>query len=216
MESVLILSWRNNSPPPLQHPGTSMSGACGIPVGLSSGKTSPFMISMRNSARERKNPTMLVKVKAVGSVIPIILALLLSSCSPSSGLLKTEEVNTAAPSQPLLKTTMGDFAISSARLVDEVHDQKSQPGEEFLLVILTQPSLENLVPGEFSLETFQKMIQDNSGQIFVSGKDGSQFISTMAGWVEDEFAMGFAVPIIESYTLHWPGNPPIELSPKKQ
>jgi hypothetical protein len=167
---------------------------------------------MRNTFKERKIPKMLLKMKAVWSVIPVIVALCLSSCSPSSGLRETEEGNTATPSQPVLKTTMGDFVIASARLVDEVHDQKSRPGEKFLLVILTQPGLENLVPGEFSLEVFQKMIQDSNGQIFVSGKVGTQFISTMAGWVQDEFTMGFTVPIVESYTLHWPGNSPVELS----
>ncbi len=155
---------------------------------------------------------MILKMKAVWNVIPVLVALCISSCSPSSGLPETEEVNTVAPSQPILKTTMGDFVITSARLVDEVHDQKSRPGEKFLLLILTQPDLENLVPGEFSLDNFQKMIQDSNGQIYVSGKDGSQFISTMAGWVQDEFTMGFTVPNVESYTLHWPGNFPIELS----
>jgi hypothetical protein len=34
----------------------------------------------------------------------------------------------------------------------------------------------------------------------------------MAGWVQDDFTMGFVVPIAESYTLHWPENSPIELS----
>lgn len=157
---------------------------------------------------------MLIKMKAVWSVIPVLVALCLSSCSPSSGLPETEEVNTATPSQPILITTMGDFVITSTRLVDEVHDQQSRAGEKFLLVILTQPGLENLDPGEFSLEAFQKMIQDSNGQIYVSGKDGFQVISTMAGWVQDEFALGFTVPIVESYTLHWPGNSPMELHTK--
>ena len=106
--------------------------------------------------------------------------------------------------------------ITSTRLVDEVHDQQSRAGEKFLLVIITQPGLENVVPGEFSLEAFQKMIQDSNGQIYVSGKDGFQVISTMAGWVQDEFALGFTVPIVESYTLHWPGNSPMELHVKDQ
>ena len=113
---------------------------------------------------------------------------------------------------PALKTTMGDFVVKSARLVDEVHGQKSPAGQKFLLVTLTKPDLKNLVAGEFSLDTFQKMMQDSSGQIYVSGKDGFQFTSTMAGWVGDEFAMGFTVSVLESLTLHWPGNSPIELS----
>jgi hypothetical protein len=60
------------------------------------------------------------------------------------------------------------------------------------------------------------MIQDSNGLIYVSGKDDTQFISTMAGWVQDEFTMGFTVPIEESYTLHWPENSPIELSLERQ
>lgn len=154
---------------------------------------------------------MLLRMKALWYVIPLIVALSLSSCSPSSAMPETAEANTAAPSQPILKTTVGDFVITSSRLVDEVHDQKSQTGEKFLLVILSQPNGENLVPGEFSLDDFQKMIRDSNGQIYVSGKDGFQIISTMAGWVEDEFALGFRVPILESYTLYWPENAPIEL-----
>jgi hypothetical protein len=71
-------------------------------------------------------------------------------------------------------------------------------------VILTQPALQNLVPGVFSLASFQKMIQDSSGNIYVSGEEGSQFISTMVGWVEEEFAFGFTVPTQRSFTLHWP------------
>jgi len=156
------------------------------------------------------------KMKAVWSVIPLIVALCLSSCNSSTELQETEAVKPATPSQPTLKTTMGDLAITSARLVDEVHDQKSRPGEGFLLVSLTRPDLNNLVPGEFSLDAFQKMIQDSNGQIYVSGKEDTQFISTMAGWVQDEFTMGFTVPMEESFTLHWPGNSPIELSPKGQ
>jgi hypothetical protein len=157
---------------------------------------------------------MLLKMKAIWNVLPVIVALCLASCSPSTALPDKEATKTAPSSQPILKTTMGDFIIASTRLVDEVHDQKSRPGEAFLLVVLTQPDLKNLVPGEFSLDAFQSVVQDSNGQIYVSGKDRSQFISTMAGWVEDEFAMGFTVPIIESYTLNWPGNSPIELNPK--
>lgn len=175
---------------------------------------------------QRKNTIMLLKTKAVWSALAVIVALCISSCSPSSGLAEPKEVNTVTPaqpalntaetSQPVLKTSLGDFLIPSARLVDEVHDQKSRSGEKFLLVVLTSSDLKNLDPGKFSLDAFQKMIQDSNGQIYVAGKDNSQFISTMAGWIEDEFTMGFTVPILETYTLHWLGNSPIELSPKGQ
>jgi hypothetical protein len=131
-------------------------------------------------------------------------------------LAETETLNTATPSQLNLKTTMGDFLITSVRLVDEVQGDKSQPGEKFLLVTLTQPGLVNLVPGEFSLESFQNMLHASNGQIYVLGNDDSPIISTMAGWVQDEFVMGFRVPVAESYTLYWPGNSPFELNPEGQ
>ncbi|GAP12962.1 hypothetical protein LARV_00702 [Longilinea arvoryzae] len=153
---------------------------------------------------------MLRKTKTIWSIIFFIAALCLSSCSPSSAMAKTQEAE-AADSQPVLKTAIGDLVIASARLVDEVNGQKSQPEGKILLVILTQPGKENLTPGEFKLEDFQKMIQESNGEIYVSGKEDLQIISTMAGWVEDEFAMGFMVPVQDSYTLHWPENDPIAL-----
>ena len=159
---------------------------------------------------------MLYIMKSRWIVIPVIVSLFVSSCTTGTGLLQTKDVNPSNPSRTLLKTTLGDFVIASSRLVDEVHDQKSRPGEEFLLVVLTQPDSQNLVPGEFSLDAFQKMMQDDSGNIYVTGAEGSQFISTMAGWVEDEFTMGFTVPIQKSFTLHWPGNDPIELNLQDQ
>lgn len=147
------------------------------------------------------NPTMLPKLKTVSTVLLAIAALCLPSCRPLSGSAETEVVNTASPSHRNLETSMGDFLITSVRLVDEVQGEKAQPGEKFLLVGLTQPGLVNLVTGEFSLESFQNMMQDDTGQIYVMGSDDSRVISTMAGWVQDEFVMGFRVPIAESYTL---------------
>lgn len=156
------------------------------------------------------------KIKAGLYMLPLIAALLLSSCRPSAAPPEAVKASTATPALSILKTTLGDFVITSSRLVDEVHDQKPRPGEKFLLVALTQPGVDHLDPGTFKLEDFQKMIQDSNGQIYVSGKDSSPHISNMAGWVEDQFVMGFTVPNAETYTLHWPGNPEIELAyPKK-
>lgn len=154
---------------------------------------------------------MLSRVKTVWILISVIAALSLPACSPSSTLPKIDTLNPATPTTPSLKTSMGDFLIRAVRLVDEVHNEKAQSGEKFLLVILTQPGLVNLVPGEFSLESFETMIRESNGQIYVLGKDGAPIISPMAGWIEDEFTMGFRVPLQESYTLYWPGNAPIEL-----
>lgn len=155
---------------------------------------------------------MLSRMKTVWVLLSVIAAFSLPSCNPSSKMPETEILNPATPSIPSLKTSMGDFLIRAVRLVDEVHNEKAQPGEKFLLVILTKPGLVNLVPGEFSLESFETMIRESNGQIYVLGKDGSPIISPMAGWIEDEFTMGFRVPPAESYTLYWLGNAPIELS----
>ena len=152
-----------------------------------------------------------IKIKPSWSFIPIIVALCLSSCSPPSPAIKIKETETAISVQSILKTAIGDFLIASVDLVDEVNGQQARPGQKILLITLTQTDSKNLVPGEFSLEAFQRMIQDGSGSIHVCGADGSQSISTMAGWVQDEFAMGFAIPIAKSYTLYWAGNSPIEL-----
>ena len=115
-----------------------------------------------------------------------------------------------------MKTSIGDFVIVSARFVDEVHGEKPASGEKILLVILSQPGVERLDPGTFSLEAFDKMAHDTSkGEIYILGDDGSKTISTMGGWVDDEFAMGFRLPAeVKTYTLFWQDNPPIDIVPE--
>ena len=146
-----------------------------------------------------------------------VIMLFLSACAPVAStqlpLATTESSgsNTEA-AQSLLKTTQGDFAIASARLVDEANGVKPQSGEKLLLVILAQPDLTNLDPSKFSLEVFSNMTHDPGTEIYVLGDDGSKTISTMGGWVGDEFAMGFRVPVaLNTYTLYWTGNSPIAL-----
>jgi hypothetical protein len=52
----------------------------------------------------------------------------------------------------------------------------------------------------------------SQGEIFISGSTGSNIFSTMAGWIEDEFAMGCAIPIGENaFSLYWPGDLPVVL-----
>jgi hypothetical protein len=145
-----------------------------------------------------------------------------SACTPASSTqvlpedTEPPELATVAPdteaAQPLLKTEMGDFAIASARLVDEANGVTPQAGEKLLLVILTQPELTNLNPVDFSLEDFSNMTHASGTEIYIEGDDASRTISTMGGWVGDEFAMGFRVPAdINTYTLYWTGNSPIPL-----
>ncbi len=162
-------------------------------------------------------------MKTVLKTILMTLMFCLSSCKPLSsaplGLATTEVdiVSTSMPSinvsQPDLKTTMGDFVIVSARFVEEVNGTKPKVGERILLMTLTRPGSVKLDPVKFSLEEFDNMIHDRGSEIYILGNDGSRVISTMGGWVQDEFAMGFSVPLeAETYTLYWSGNSPINLN----
>jgi hypothetical protein len=149
------------------------------------------------------------------------LMLFISACAPTSLTLLPaatehnalqESIQNPESAQPVLKTEQGDFVIAAARLVDEANGAKPQTGEKLLLVILTQPGLANLDPGKFSLEAFHDMTHDTDTEIYILGNDGSETISTMGGWVGDEFAMGFSVPVgVNTYILHWTGNSPIAL-----
>ena len=168
-------------------------------------------------------------MKRIWIAFLLTLLLSLSECSgqPAStdapaeaGVDVTEApASTSAPeSKPVIKTTIGDFVIDSTRWVNEVNGVTPGEDEKILLVILTQPGLERLDPKEFSLEAFDKALRDVSeGEVHISGSDGSYTISTMAGWVGenfDEFAMGFRLPVTaKTGQLIWPGNEPIEILP---
>jgi hypothetical protein len=90
---------------------------------------------------------------------------------------------------------------------------QAQAGQKILLILLTQPGVEKLDPAVFSLEEFSNMTHASGVEITVEASDGSKSISTMGGWVGDEFAMGFIVPADAGpYTLHWTGNSPIVLN----
>jgi hypothetical protein len=154
------------------------------------------------------------------------LMLFISACAPISSAalapLTTEpselatSVSSTDATQPLLRTAQGDFVVASARLVDEANGVKPQTGEKLLLVILTQPDLANLDPSKFSVQAFHDMTHEADTEIYILGNDGSQTISTMGGWVGDEFAMGFRVPVgVNTYILHWTGNSPIPLHVEK-
>jgi hypothetical protein len=170
----------------------------------------------KNISKRRLNMKSILKI-----LVPVML-LSLSACSQveAAPVAATEEAKaseTPRPendsAQPVLKTSLGDFVIVSARFVDEVHGTKPNPGQKILLVILSQPGLERLDPNTFSLEAFGNMTHDTSkGEIYILGDDGSKTISTMGGWVGEEFAMGFMVPAaVKTYTLFWQDNSPIDI-----
>lgn len=154
-------------------------------------------------------------MKFISKIIVLILLFSQSACKQSE--LTTEVLATPTMEnnniQPILKTSLGDLVIISAHFVDEVHGTKPNPGEKILLVILSQPGLEHLDPAGFSLEAFDKMTHDPSKDtIYILGSDGSRTISTMGGWVDEDFAMGFTVPAdATTYTLFWPDNSPVDI-----
>jgi hypothetical protein len=156
----------------------------------------------------------------------VVLMFMLTACrqapAPTSFTVTEAAVSAETPTpekgatQAALKTTMGDFQIVAAKFVDEANGVKPGPGEKILLLILSRPRQERLEPGTFPLEDFDKMIHDTSkGEIYILGNDGSKTISTMGGWVNEEFAMGFRLPAgAGSLKLFWPGNDPIDIVPE--
>ena len=152
--------------------------------------------------------------------IMLVCFLGLSSCTTGSPAAqgKTESAPAVSSSLPMesnvLNTAMGELMIDSARFTNEVNGQKPGVDQKILLVVLSKTGAEKLEPGNFSLEEFQAMIQDPSkGRIYILGNDGSETISTMAGWIGPdykEFAMGFMLPgSATSYELFWLDNDPI-------
>jgi hypothetical protein len=145
-------------------------------------------------------------------MISAFAVIFLFSCSAAPEATSTQTISTTTPSVQVLKTTLGDFVIVSTRPVDEVRDSKAPEGYQFLLIGLERPGSQKLIPGEFLLEDFQKMVNENHDEIYISGKEGAQsFYSQMGGWLDDDFVVGFTVPVGETYTLYWPGNTPIPL-----
>jgi hypothetical protein len=157
-------------------------------------------------------------MKSVMKIFILVVLFSVSACgAPLAAIEESRTLDTPMPgndaAQPVLKTSLGDLVIVSARFVDEVHGTKPGPGEKILLLILSQPGLERLNPATFSLETFDKMVHDTSkGPIYILGGDGSETISTMGGWVDEELVMGFRVPAAaNTYKLFWPDNSPIDI-----
>ena len=162
-------------------------------------------------------------MKSILIRVVLVMMFYLSGCKQASkptAMMATEALastDTPKPAdeadQTVLKTAMGDLLIVSARFVDEVNGVKPDAGEKILLVILSRPGVERMDPSTFPLEDFDKMTHDTTlGEIYLLGSDGSRTISTMGGWVNEEFAMGFRLPVaVKTYRLFWPGNAPIDI-----
>lgn len=157
----------------------------------------------------------------------LLLPLFLAACSaapqtqPAGAIPQPTDapVDTAAEADaPILKSSIGDFAVISTRLVNEAHGTAAPEGFQYLLVGLANADQSKLVAGEFSFENFQAMTAENTGKIYVMGSDGSKAdYGTMGGWLDsdegvaDDFVLGFLVTPADSYTLYWPDTPAIPL-----
>jgi hypothetical protein len=147
----------------------------------------------------------------------ILFGLLFSACSaPVSPSPASQPVQpTAATSGPaVISTSLGEFEIGAIHLVDEVHDQKAEVGQVFLLLALTQNG-ENPALGSIPLDQIDKITHDSSTgeQVHITDGKSLDAITTMSGWVDDEFVVGFTVPSDASgLTLQWPGQDPIDLT----
>jgi hypothetical protein len=135
---------------------------------------------------------------------------------PKTGETGTPALTPASAVKPVIKTSIGDLEIETVRSVDEVNGVKPGPNERLILITLGKPGQAKLDVSTFSLEAFDKALRDrSSGEVHLSGDDGSYSICSMAGWVGekyDTFAMGFRVPATaKTYQLFWPGNDPLDL-----
>jgi len=155
---------------------------------------------------------MLFNMKIGWFILATLSILFTASCSAPAatpGALATEP---ATPTVQSLDTKMGKFEIVSARLMDEVRDSKAPEGMKFLLISLTGPDGQALVPGEFSLEDFQAMINEDPDGVQILGSDGSvNRYTQMGGWLEDDFVIGYMVPPADTYSLKWGKLDPILL-----
>jgi hypothetical protein len=150
--------------------------------------------------------------------IPLFLAviLLFTACSvpptaapqeaaitPASVVVST---NTAVPDQGAaamparvgLRTAIGDMVYTSARFVNEANSTRPEPGKKLLLVFVEQADKSSI--------DLQQWV-DAKMQIFIRGDDGSKTLSTMGGFVDNQFAIGFQVPeTAKTYQLVWGDN----------
>lgn len=137
----------------------------------------------------------------------LVWALALTACNanPQAPAAVSETAAAEAPlTDAIFQTEIGDMRYLSARFVDEVHGVTPNPGHKLLLV-----RLEPADGAELDLQKFQEAHM----QIFIEGDDDSSSLSTMAGFVEDGFVIGFQVPdTIQTYTLVWGDNPPLDIS----
>lgn len=152
------------------------------------------------------------------TISTVMLFMLFSGCT--APVQTTPALKTPTPTEaetvrsPVISTSMGVFEIVSAQLVDEANSTKANPGEKILLVGLTLDG-KSPVLGSIALDEFRELTQSTTfdDQVHVTGTNDLNSISNMAGWVNDEFVMGFLVPdTAGEFLFHWPGLESIDLT----
>lgn len=142
----------------------------------------------------------------------LILLLFLAACTPQAAISdpalpdSTEiPVGSKDATKSILKTNDGDLVYVSARFVDETPMETPAPGYKLLVVILERADGQAIDLESFNAEHVE---------IVVHGDDGSRTLSTMGGFLGEEFAIGFRVPDnAATFTLEWGDNPPIMIEP---
>lgn len=111
----------------------------------------------------------------------------------------------SAPAQPVFKTAVGDLSFVSARFVSQANSTTPEPGCKLLLVIL-----ERTDSAPIDLQQFV----DAHMQIFIEDYDGTSTLSTMGGFVDGQFAIGFQVPETQvDFRLVWGENTVVDITP---
>jgi hypothetical protein len=149
-------------------------------------------------------------------LVPIlfIVTLIMTGCAVSAQPTSVPTTEPAMATTLKVTTSLGEFEVVSARMVDEANSTQANPGEKILLVVLT---LDGKTPemGAIPLDQIQTLTHDSSTdeQVHVTGSDNLDVISTMGGWVDGDFTLGFNIPeTATGLVLHWPGQPALDLS----
>ncbi len=126
-----------------------------------------------------------------------LVVMLLVSCSGTEKL-----------TAPEVETSIGTLIINKAEIVEtlDIGGQRAAPGYQILLV--------RLKSAKAISENRSDKIMGASEGVYVVGNDGSKTERFLGGWESDPnlFSVGFTPPESASqFTLHWPGNDPIEL-----
>jgi hypothetical protein len=149
-------------------------------------------------------------MKTKTMIFILALALFIGACTvaqptPAMNAASPESATNSQPAAVTFKTEVGDLVIGPARFVDEVNGVTPMEGHQLMLVTLSRP--------DGSVIDVQQFF-DAHVQVFIRGEGAPDALSTMAGLVGEEFAIGFQVPeTFHTYQLIWGENPPLEIVP---